>query len=511
MKRFVTTILAVLPLLIAGCGKQPVPAPAPVEPSGSVSLSEDHLSAGPEGATIQVQVTSSAEWRVAGYADWVTFSALKGTSGQSLGVTIAENPGAEARTAEFKVFSGNAAQTLYVTSSPAFILDLVGETDTFETSSDAGSMNVTLVSNVKDFDVDLGGASWLSLNRIDQVLGKVKVYFDVDRSQEFKARTSTVTIGGEGVTDPLTVRIVQAQRDTVFALEGDRFIQGLEPMDLTLNLCSNVDFSYSLPSWLSEMESSEKEMDDTGLKTKTVKLHADACGGSRAATVTFSREGSGALGSVYLKQQNPNPIYAVIPDEYLAKALEDAGWILADPTGQCEVLEAGLTSEELTIGSMSGSGKNGLASLEGLEAFPALTRLQIGNATIRKVDLSACTHLTSVKMYNMWNVEEVDFGDIAVEKIDCGYSSRGKCLSSDVVFKGSRVKEVYFSGESSAYFDEESGLNSIDVTGCPALEKLNAVRNCRWGNSSLRMIYMTAAQAETVEVSKLESTEIVIK
>ena len=489
MKKYITILAAAV--LIAGCSKPGNTPAQPVEPvSGSISLSEESVIAGPEGKTFEIQVTSSSEWHVAGYSEWVEFASLSGKSGQNLVFTVAENTGESLLTAEFKVFSDDAAKTLTVKSAPNYTIALSGEETEFETSSDAGSFYVTLETKVED------------------MLGKTKLYMDVARSQDFKSRKANITIGGTGVETPLAVSLVQAQRDTAFVEEGQSFVKGLEALDLTLNIKSNVDISYKLPSWLTETDATDSEMDEaTGLKTRTVKLHADACGGSRAANIKFSKEG-GDCGFVYIKQQNPNPVFADVKDETLAGILESAGWVLTDPsTGKSEILEPGLEGTSLTIGSMSGRSQNGISSLEGLEAFPKLETLNVGNVTnLNKIDISALPAIKNVKFYNLWNIEEINFGEKEIEKIDCSYDGGGKCVSSDIVFKGEKVKEIYFSGTRKAYFDEES-----DVTLCPALEKLDCKRTCQWGNSALSTIYMTAAQEASVQVNKLDSTSIVVK
>lgn len=511
MKKYITILAAAV--LIAGCSKPGNTPAQPVEPvSGSISLSEESVIAGPEGKTFEIQVTSSSEWHVAGYSEWVEFASLSGKSGQNLVFTVAENTGESLLTAEFKVFSDDAAKTLTVKSAPNYTIALSGEETEFETSSDAGAFYVTLETNVDDIAVDID-APWLTLSRIEDVLGKTKLYMDVARSQDFKSRKANITIGGTGVETPLAVSLVQAQRDTAFVEEGQSFVKGLEALDLTLNIKSNVDISYKLPSWLTETEATDSEMDEaTGLKTRTVKLHADACGGSRAANIKFSKEG-GDCGFVYIKQQNPNPVFADVKDETLAGILESAGWVLTDPaTGKSEILEPGLEGTSLTIGSMSGRSQNGISSLEGLEAFPKLETLNVGNVSnLTKIDISALPAIKNVKFYNLWNIEEINFGAKDIAKIDCSYDGGGKCVSSDIVFKGEKVKEIYFSGTRKAYFDEENGMNSIDVTLCPALEKLDCKRTCQWGNSALSTIYMTAAQEASVQVNKLDSTSIVVK
>ena len=259
-------------------------------------------------------------------------------------------------------------------------------------------------------------------------------------------------------------------------------------------------------------------MDETGLKTRTVALHADACGGSRAATVNFLT-GRVNCGRVYIKQQNPNPVFATIPDANLASTLENNGWILADPTtGKSEILEAGLTATSLTLGSTSqyAYSLTPIESIEGLEQFPKLASLTVASCTVLKVDVSAFPALTELTLQNDRYLQEVNLGDRPVATLSCRSTGYGYCAAKDVVFKGTQVTSIDFSGASSYIgYGYEDSLESVDVTGCPALTTLNTrrVSNSSWyrNESSLAKIYVTAAQKDALTVTKNDHTEIVVK
>lgn len=507
--------LAVAALALPACGEKQ--APVAVDDS-AVEISETALVAGPEGGEFSVNVTSSGAWRVSGLCDWVTLSSETGNSGQPLTLTVAPNPTEEVRTAVFKVFAGSAVRALTVTSNPSYRLTLVSD-EAVSVAADANAFSVSLRSNVTDFQVST--PDWIRMDGSQTAFGKRIFAFKVARSAEFKAREGKVVIGA-GVTDEAAeVTVTQAQRDTVFVVEGRSLVQGLEAMDLTLHIRSNIDFNYSLPSWLSEVSSSETEMDgETGLKTRTVELHADACGGSRAHNLTFYKGNATGttFGSVYIKQQNPNPVFADIKDANLASQLETAGWILADPaTGRSEILETGLTATSLTLGTMSNSySQTQLGSLEGLEAFPSLATLNIGNTTLQKVDVSAFPALTALTLLSNRPLSEVNLGDRPIPSLSCRSTGYGYSTAKDVVFKGSQVTSIDFSGSSSYIgYGYESSLESVDVTGCPALTSLNTrrVSSSSWYSqqTSLATIYVTAAQKEVLTVTKNDHTEIVVK
>ena len=514
MKKFLTIFaMAALSVMTACNDKEDVPSSA--QDDSSISLSATEIPAGPDGGSFNVKVTSSENWRVSGLCDWVSFSATEGASGQDLVVNVLPNTSDAAQTAAFKVFAGSAVAVLTVTSSPSFVIDLLSD-EAVRVGSDASSVTVSLKSNVPDLAIDFGGADWLSLERENEAFGKRILTFAVARSREFKDRQGTIGISGEGLST--AVEVTQAQRDTAFVTEGVSLIKGLEAFDQTLVIRSNVNVSYSLPSWLSETVVSTTDKDDSGLSSRTINVHADACGGSRASTVNF-RSGSSNVGSIYIKQQNPNPVFAEIKDGNLASALENAGYILADPTtGKSEILEAGMTLESYTVNNMTASSYsvNGTSSIEGLEAFPALKTLNIGNCMVSSVDVSAFPALTSLTLLNLRYLSEVKLGDKDIATLSCTSSGYGYSLATSVTFSGTKVTNIDFSGSSSYIgYGYETALEWVDVTGCPALASLNTrrVSNSSWYSSqtSLSKIYVTEAQASSVAFTKNDHTEVVVK
>ena len=78
------------------------------------------------------------------------------------------------------------------------------------------------------------------------------------------------------------------------------------------------------------------------------------------------------------------------------------------------------------------------------------------------------------------------------------------------MIKGEYIETINFRCEGTN-IDYETGLKTIDVTGCPNLVSIDVYRKNRWGESSLNTLYMTAAQAESVSVTKLDKVQIVVK
>lgn len=484
-------------------------APGKVELAGSVT--DGQIAVGPDGGEFQVNVTSSEDWRVSGISDWVTVSAESGKSGQPLTFTVMPNEDTKSRTVTFKVFSADAVQAVTLVQSPMYKMSLLSE-DTVQVSSDANQVAVRLVSNVEEVSVDFGGAeNWVKLNNVSDALGKKIVLFDVSRSQEFKGRSAVLTLSGEGVSEPISVFVSQAQRDTAFVEGEQSIIKGLEALSLNLVLKSNVDVTYSLPSWLRKTEGSVTEKDDTGLKTQEITLTADASSGSRGTTISF-RSGSKTVGSLFVKQQNPNPVFAEIPDENLRYLLENKGWIIPDDGIKCELIEAGISGTSLVVGDENPDfyGSDPIKSIEGLESFPNLEKLTLGNIQVAKVDVSSFPKLNELKLINLMDVTEVNTGSRPITDVTNVAGTYAYTTVKEIVIKGEKIQNIDFSAGGYYLWYEE--IESIDVTGCPELVTLNVYRCNMWDEeSSLKYVYMTAEQKESVTVTKRDKVEIVVK
>lgn len=421
----------------------------------------------------------------------------------------------------FKLFAANAVAPIEFVLNPEYLISLAGES-VFTPNADRNDVVVPVFSNVTDFQIDYGGAeSWISLDKVDEVYGKKLLHFSVAHSKEIKARTAHLTIGGTGVKTPAEVDFQQAQRDTVFVDGEQSLIRDLSPQDLTIVIKANVRYTYSLPSWISKVSSEKSEIDPaTNLSVETLKIHMDACGGSRVSNVKFWA-GRKEVGFMYIKQQNPNPTFAEIKGTQLKKDLENADWILEDPTtGKSEVLEAGMTGTELTIGGNSTKTFTEYDEVGGLGAFPALKKINMNNMYTTRFDLSDCSAITTVNASN-FDAEYMDFGSLDLKDLKI-YATRGNYYYGrykDVVIKGSKIENLDAFVDSK-YIPNNDQMVSLDVTGCPALKSLKTKRmydSWSGGNSStFKTVYVTAAQkaaidAGTLTVDKLDSTEITVK
>ena len=261
-----------------------------VELAGSVT--DGQILVDSEGGDFQVDVTSSGDWRVSGLADWVILSAESGKSGQPLTFTVLPNDDVKSRTVTFKVFSADAVQPVTIIQSPTYQITLLTE-DSVSFNSDANKLYVKLDSNVEEFEYDFGGADWISFDKVEDVFGKKVISFDINRSQDFSARETALTLTNNVSDDEVVINVSQAQRDTAFVVGEQRIIKGLEAISVDLVIKSNVDITYSVPSWLKQTVGESVDSDENGLNkistsTRTGyylrKLLRDDCDPNPSAT-----------------------------------------------------------------------------------------------------------------------------------------------------------------------------------------------------------------------------------
>ena len=477
--------------------------------TSSVELSQESIVSGPAGDTFSITVTSSEDWRVSGKsAEWLTLSADSGKSGQALEVTVEPNSGEEPLTAEFRIFAGSAVKTLTVQSDPEYYLELLTEAET-EFTSDGGKLNVQVNSNISDFEVTFtdDASQWIHYDGNETVFGKQILTFTVDKSEIYVPRETEVTIAG-AADKSISLHVSQAQLDAV--LTDETYIEtGLEETTITIVTRSNVEPGCSSDAWIESLgEPVTGATGEDGLTEKTYQFKLQASQGSRQGEINFTVDYFSLL-EITVKQQNPDPVYADIPDADLCQYLSDFGWLLYDgKTEKYEVVYEGMVGQALPVTNVR------MTEVSGLGVFPALSSVSLQNNYVTKLDLSDCKSIASLSFNNAYALEEIALGDenpcdrLVLSSSPSSYFNY--LTSESLTISGGNL--VYVDVQSSAsglqYYDK---CATLDVTGCPDLATLMARREYNgWSGSvcPLKTIRMTASQQALVSVDKSDQTEI---
>ena len=489
-----------------------------------IELSEESVIAGPEGGEFSVTVNSSQDWQIAGFSEWISFASETGKAGSALKMNILPNTGKEILTAEVKVFSGSATATLTITSNPNMYVELAKE-ETLNISSGESSFTIGVRTNCPDLEISYsdGADKWISnTNKIEGFSGKTMYEFTALKTDLFKARDAKIFFKVKGTENSVSADLIQAQLDTAIVVEGPKIIKGLEAVDFEMNVRSNVDFKYQLPAWVEEVSKNTGEKDETGLATTTFKLHCDKTAGSRGKVVEFMYLNSNYdnihLGEVMIKQQNPNPVFCIIPDPVLRNILIGQEWVLPEDEsiGKCEIIALGMEGTKLSITGKSSWDELDIKSLDGLEVFPKLNELYMTNCLFEDVDLSKMTNLTYVKMTNCSKVATCKLGSIPVKNLDIINDDYGHQAMETIVVSGENVENLDMHSFS-YYIRYYEKLKTLDVTGLPNLKTLKAKRGIpNWDNTispatTFKTIIMTAQQKSTVSVDKFDTVSIEVK
>ena len=198
---------------------------------------------------------------------------------------------------------------------------------------------------------------------------------------------------------------------------------------------------------------------------------------------------------VSIVQKDPDAVVVTIADKVFRNKLVDLNWLLELSDGVCVVTEDGLNATEFTY--RPGSWDDPILSLEGIEIFANLEKIDVYNNKLTKIDISKLTKVNSLNIdYN--GLSEIVLGDNAVEELNFSAlyhqapdSYWDYIVPSSLTVSGTHLKtlKVPFSGDG-GWWGPTDVLASIDVSGCPALETLDAVRNA----GVLKTIYLKQGQ-----------------
>ena len=450
----------------------------------TISITPDAIPAGPDGTTTQVTVTSSGDWRLAGVCDWVHPSAESGKSGDVVTFTIDPNTSEESREAAFKFFTGSAVAPLKIISEAGNTLTLLSE-ESMTIEALSADIQVKLHTNIPELDVAFsdGGGEWVTYVGRNDAFGNTVLNFTVAKNPDYDDRSTVITVSGMGqsVDIPLTQRQIDA-----INMGDEGLMFDLAERTISIDVESNVAYQVTISgNWITQVP--------RGLVTKTLRFHLAPATVSRSGKITIS--GAGITKVVSIVQKDPDAVVVTIADKVFRNKLVDLNWLLELSDGVCVVTEDGLNATEFTY--RPGSWDDPILSLEGIEIFANLEKIDVYNNKLTKIDISKLTKVNSLNIdYN--GLSEIVLGDNAVEELNFSAlyhqapdSYWDYIVPSSLTVSGTHLKtlKVPFSGDG-GWWGPTDGLASIDVSGCPALETLDAVRNA----GVLKTIYLKQGQ-----------------
>jgi Leucine-rich repeat (LRR) protein len=159
-----------------------------------------------------------------------------------------------------------------------------------------------------------------------------------------------------------------------------------------------------------------------------------------------------------------------------AKDLEGNLTIDLDGDGKISVEEA-VAVEEIQLENEGGENAAGVRSMAGIEYFTNLRRLNVGNNSIRTLDLSRNTKLTYLNCADNALTAIRLPAECLIETLNCG----GNELDALDVSRLPALKYLYCAGPSMAESEEDvesaHGILTLDLSGNPLLQELVCDRN----------------------------------
>ncbi len=486
-------ILMFISALLWSCGDDDKEG---VVQNASLELSTDVLTFDYNGAgeVASVKVTSSEDWELTGRQDWATPSVGKGKSGESVTFMLQPNRDEVAREVDYIFFCGNTSCKLTIVQNPLSYSENVwddGKSD-FSFNADGGYITRAIKSNVElAYEISNNVDEWIKLGDVASDTPEKWYQFHITPNEGYAERTATITLfKGTDAEEELTIN--QETRNDIL-IEKESWDVGLEAGTVTVKIRSNINITVRTDyksNWLTMTnESDYVDTEIPGLKEKNYTYSFTKAAGSRIATVTVS--GSNIYKSFTIRQSNPNPTFVVIPDKtFLNYLLNKEGFIIENGE-KYELTDAGHNATEINF---SGS----VLSLEGIEAFPKLTKLIFSNSAMSELDLSK-TKLTTLNLSSLSALTKLVLGDIPVESltIENAYNRTPDKFS----ISGTKLKtlSLAYTTQQAVWYDS---MKEIDLSGCPALESAD----CRRNGKKLTAVYISQQQKTRMDNGQLTVT-----
>lgn len=464
-----------------------------------VVLSADTLSAGPQGGDLEVTIESSEDWTLVGpKVEWATPSTNKGQSGQTLTFKVEANETDKELENTYKIFAGSNVKKLVVISNPTMKLELLSE-DNVSINSDKNTINISLSTNITNLSYEFSdnGNQWLKVSSFESAFGKGTLVLEANANDTYISRSSTLKITSENRS--VSINIQQAQLDGILS-DGEEYKEtDLSECDIQFNIKTNIEYQLGeLPEWIQLKETAKGETVD-GLQKQTLTFHVSEAMASRRSDIYFLKDSKIDL-TLTIKQQNPNPIMATIPDKNFREALSAEGWIVLgeEDNSQCEILEKGLKETILDLDGTSWS-NYGIESIEGIEQFPQIEVLRLAYNKLTTIDISKLKHVKELNIESIYPLTSVIIGDNPVTSLRL----QDYIEATSLIISGNNITDINASLSSwMGYYDQ---LTTLDVTGCPHLKTCNVDRQ------KLQTLYVTQEQKDNVTFTNQGSLQIVVK
>ena len=411
----------------------------------TLELSAESAPVGPDGAEVEIVVTSSAAWRIAGDCLWARPSAVAGNSGDKVVFTVDANETGSRREATFKFFSGSTVVPFKIVSDPVFVLEMLSDTE-YQFSTSASSLCLRLNSNIDDLqceivyeNADPEDMPWIEYNGQSQSFGSTALNFAITENITYLARRAQIVISGL----------------------DKRF-------EVSVEVRTNLDYEVSFGEkcdWITMDRSLVSEQ--KGLRTEMLTFHVAASEKTRSAKGEVYLNGNTwqSHTSFTVSQKDPNMLIVEIPDSKFLKFLKKYGYIEEVGDGMYTVSEEGAAATEFDLSYEY------ISDFTGLAYFTELTAIDVTGNNMTSFDISALTKVQQLSIGNCSDCQTIVLGANPIKQLEV-LNGRSQYVDFETLTISGEAVEEFYSSCSRSY-DE---IKTVDLSGCPSLKVIECER-----------------------------------
>lgn len=363
--------------------------------------------------------------------------------------------------------------------------------------------SITITSS-EDWKIS-GASLWIRLSAIKGKSGQ-EVTFTIDPNNTREVKTCTFEVSA-GNSEPVLLEVKSIPPDYLNLLSKRNETLPADGGDVTVMFESNLEVSYEISpasDWIAM----------TGEDKGQFTFHAVANDGdARNVNIILKAEGVNPV-TVSVAQQkyvDPNETSFFNSDDMaLVEELQSMKWIAEERTADgYEVLEAGMVNSHLTLEYWETDDWDLIYEISGLGAFPSLTSITLDEVgDVWRVDLTDCGRITGFEAINcdIMCLEELHFGNNPISEVSLNngwYFDRFMFPGVNLAITGSNIKVI----DVGRIADRQDGMLGLDVSGCPALTELKAIRCARNDNGcygALEEIVLSQKQYDAWQAGTLK-------
>lgn len=467
----------------------------------TLELSAESVPVGPDGTEVEIVVTSSAAWRIAGDCPWARPSAVAGNSGDKVVFTVDANETGARREATFKFFAGATVVPFKIVSDPVFVLEMLSDTE-YQFSTSASSLCLRLNSNIDDLqceivyeNADPEDMPWIEYNGKSQSFGSTALNFAIAENSTYLARRAQIVISG--LDKRFEVSVAQDKPSFFEWNAAEKYAyEDLEAHDFTVEVRTNLDYEVSFGEkcdWITMDRSLVSEQ--KGLRTEMLTFHVAASEKTRSAKGEVYLDGDTwqSHTSFTVSQKDPNMLIVEIPDSKFLKFLKKYGYIEEVGEEMYTVSEEGAAETEFDLSYED------ISDFTGLAYFTELTTMDVSGNYMESFDISALTKIQELSIDGCKYCQTIVLGANPILQLAVLNSRYDYVDFETLTVSGDALEEFYSSCSRS--YDE---ITTVDLSGCPSLKVIECDR------ANLKTLILPKA-LEGTEIDLTKNDECVVE